>query len=423
MKHPNKEKLEKYAVRQISADEMTAVILHLENCADCFGMVQKLLNAENQGVLLFTENETDAFHLEYDEHLRPFVDNEVDAATREIVESHTQICSNCAFQLRELREFSESLRLREIEQKSDIFVKINGWIHQISHHLTFKIALPLLAIIAGIAAIIWLSETKNQKNSEEISLTNNINAENQSVPESNQNSLIAQIFNQNSESQNQTKLNVNTSQNTANREIKNDSTKVLDNISTELNDLPANLRETIRNVLQTSKLKFPSFLPALRESINLRGKKNKKLIKLYPNGEAVQETSPIFSWEEVSSQNQSYVVEIFDENNDSIEVSQPLTKKLWTPKAVLQRGKIYQWEIRITNSEVPQNTRIYSGKFKVLDQKTVDDLAGFNGKSPLVRGVALASAGLLTMAENEFRQAIKENQANQAKIFLQQIRK
>lgn len=413
MKHPSKQTLENYAARQISADEMTFVILHLEDCADCFAAVQKLVpTAEDQSVLMFAE--TEKFHLDYDEHLRPFVDNEADSATREIVESHTQACANCAFQLRELREFSESLRLREIEKKSvyapTFAQKIGGWFQQFPHNLTFKIIFPLLLIVIGLAAIFLLFRQPKLEDfaKENTSVQNNL-------PEINQNSLISESSDRHNKS--------NSNQTSKNANVVEVLPKAVDETTTELADLPSDLREKILTVLNSKKLAFPAFLPTLREKLNLRGEADLKQMSLYPNGEAIRETVPNFKWKNFADSG-NYTVEIFDENNQSIETSAVINGTNWTTKTKLERGKIYKWEVRSENDGSREHFQSFSGKFKILDQKTSTDLDKLSGKSPLVRGIAFASAGNLTSAEKELREAAKQKKDSQAAMtFLQQIKK
>ena len=65
---------------------------------------------------------------------------------------------------------------------------------------------------------------------------------------------------------------------------------------------------------------------------------------------------------------------------------------------------------------------MFAGKFKVLEQKNIDDLAGISTKSAFVRGVVFASKGLLSESAKEFQQAVKTNDhADLAKKFRRQI--
>ena len=406
MEHPDKGKLEKYAARQIPAAEMTTMILHLENCAECFDALQRItFSVENESVALFSEIETETFHLDYDEHLQPFVDNEADVATREIVEGHTQICANCAFQLRELREFSESLRLREIERKSaaSVFGKLNALIQNLSHNLTFKIAFPLLFMIAGIVAIVWFWGNKEQQTFEKTEVADQKVSENrngQTQTNSNENNqLTAKSVNQNR----------NPKTENANDSAKIETNKINENVLSEkdifaeVDSLPNDLRSAVRKTLQNKKLAFPVFLAAIRENINLRGNSNKVSIQIYPKGEAVRESAPHFRWNHFAAPDEKYVVEIFDENNDSVEISPAIYAKDWKPKTVLRRGKTYVWEVRTEKSNA-------AGKFRILESAEIAEINRNSSKSSLIRGIVFASGGLLTEAENEFNQAIKNRE-------------
>ncbi len=422
MEHPSKEKLKKYAARELSAVEMTGIILHLENCAECFDAVQAFSGSEEtDSVLLFSEAESEVFHLDYDEHLQPFVDNEADSATREIVESHTQICANCAFELRELREFSESLRFREMEKKSstNFFSKINEFLHHISHNLTSKTVLPLIFIFIGLIAIIWFAANSSRNNIENTSIANeekneNPAAQTQTIPNEN-NQTIAESFNQNIENRNSNVINpIDLTKNKLSEKSANNSSEK--EISAEINNLPKSLRIAVQKTLQTKKITFPAFLSVIRQDLKFRGGSNKISTSIYPKNEAIREVSPQFRWQNFAANNEKYIVEIIDENGNSVETSQELTKTLWKPKTVLQRGKVYSWEVRTVNLT---ESKSFSGKFKVSEQFSDKSLP----KSPLVRGIVFASQGLLTEAEREFRIAIKNGEnIDLARKLLLQIR-
>ncbi|MCY7376426.1 MAG: zf-HC2 domain-containing protein [Pyrinomonadaceae bacterium] len=429
MKHPNKEKLQNYTARRLSSAEMTAVILHLENCADCFDALQKLSPfSENQIVALLSERADEVFHLDYDEHLRPFVDNEADDATREIVAGHTRVCAVCAFQLRELREFGESLRLREIEKnlhRPPTFpAKIGEWLRQISQNFPLRIVLPLLLMTAGVVGSVWFLSDSKRGEVEKTSGAVERKSENQTAQilenpvETNQTLVEAvnrDIGNRRNLIGNSTDLTK--TQTSANREKSASETEILD----ELDNLPIEWRGAIQKTLQSQKLTFPAFLPAIRENINLRGQADGNSNALYPKGEAVRGVSPKFRWQPFAAQNEKYVVEIFDEKNDSVAISPVLNETSWTPKTVLRRGKNYSWQVRSEKPKESQNSKIFAGKFKVLEQSEIAELNRKLPKSAFFRGVIFASQGLLTEAETAFRTAIKnrENAELARKLLLQ----
>ena len=311
MEHLNKEKLAKYAARQISAGEMTAVMLHLENCQDCFTALQTLLpTAAGQSVGLFTEREAAVFHLDYDEHLQPFVDDETDAATREIVESHTQICSSCAFQLRELREFSESLRFRggeKVHAKTSIVQKAAHWIGLLSKHTAFQVAAGFLLLML-IAVVIFVS-TRHSKPVEtaKIQLSPSVEAvQNQpltepAVPSENR-QIAEQIPNKEIASKTVTDKKP---------EIKPSRENDTESDGAEIAKLPENLRRPVEIALQTHKLTLPPILKDVAFNLReVRGNNSEKTNIISPDREVVRAVNPKFRWKKTSPEDK-YVVEIF----------------------------------------------------------------------------------------------------------------
>jgi hypothetical protein len=428
MQHPNKEKLENYAARRLSADEMTLVILHLENCADCFEIIKTFpQSTEDQSLALFYEIEKDFFHLDYDEHLRPFIDKEADGATREIVESHTQSCSDCAFELRELREFAESLRLREIEENpnpSPEFLRgfgerLRGLFRRRSFQIAFSFSVVLLF---GLAAFVWLSNKNpaqkasqpgdNPREGQSLPFQPNSNENDQTVAGS-ENKNVSNGFPGNQNSTDLTKSQI--------PENRRDSPGTGDR-SAELNSLPETARGTVQSAVQSEKITFPAFLSVIGGNLKLRGETNGKPIFMFPSGEAIRQVSPRFYWQSFAKPDEKYIVEIFDEQNNSVETSPSLKAANWTPKTALLRGRIYKWEVRAERTDGSPKT--FAGKFMILDQKAIDDLSNISTTSSFARGILLASKGLLNEAEKEFRQAVKEDdRAALAKKFLRQIEK
>lgn len=422
MEHPNSEKLEKYSARELSAEEMTKAILHLDSCAECFGLLQNILsrndeNTENFGSV--ANEKTIEFHLDYEEYLRPFIDNEADRITREIVESHTQVCANCAFQLRELREFSESLRLQELEKKltysPTFWGRFGSRMRQISQSLVFQTAFALLFILT-LAAIFWFRSgqpvlTENRQKSvanETVIIKQDSNKQNdlkeiekQSTAESNQNSnrlepLIAKTENQNPKAE----------------------TQITGNFD-ELQNLPAKLREKIQKVLRYEKLEFPPFLTSLQTNVKNRGESGAAKTTIYPNGEAVRSVSPTLNWKSFAKNDEKYIVKIFDEKFNQIAVSEPLRKNDWSLPVKLERGNVYHWEVSTASGGS-------QAKFKVLNRKSLNEIISMENKtssSPLIRGIAYSSVGLSSEAKKAFALAIRQNSNSKtAEKLLRQIK-
>ena len=426
MEHLNSEKLRKYAARQLSDGEMTMAILHFDSCAGCFDLLQNLPSqtaAEN--FLSLTDEKKDGeFHLGYDEFLRPFVDNEADEITREIVESHAQVCSNCAFQLRELREFSQSLRLREIEKNlkysPTIFDKFGHWASRISRNLTLRTAFVLfLMLILGFAAFILFDKkppVSTQNNRESNAVESTVvkqNNENQAdLPKNNE--RISTENNQNIERR-KPLIVKNDGQNNKNT---NSETRITGNFD-ELQNLPAVWREKIRSAMRSEKLAFPAFLTSLRTNGKVRGEAENKQNELFPNGEVVRRVAPSLSWKSFAKPNEKYIVKIFDETYNQIAVSEPLQTNTWNLPVNLERGKIYHWEVAAPSGN-------YQANFKVLDQVSLNEINLIENKtsaSPIIRGIAYSSAGLLSEAKKAFIAAAGQKKSSKsAQVFLRQIK-
>ncbi len=427
MEHLSEEKLKKYAKRELSAAEMTVAILHLEDCSACFENLNEILatpTATEDSSAFFNET-AEQFHLDFDEHLRPFVDKEADEVTREIVENHTQSCAMCARELRDLREFSASLRMREIEKAAASKSSFGGSIRRFlkSRFARTALAVSILSVFI-IGGIFWLNRGKQSLSDEirspEISqiqtpLTNK-NVEIPSPkPELSNADLQSETANRKVEVA-KTPLNLNnqTPESLTKQEENNDLA--------ELQNLPSNIRAKVQTVWQTNKLEFPQFLASLRENPKLRGESGELQSVIYPNGEAIRETAPKFSWRKFAASDETYVIEILDENNNSVFTSESLNQTKFKLPINLRRGEIYQWEVRSVKNENSPKIKSVSGKFKIVEQKTLNDLENLSSSLPIVRGIILAKAGLLTEAKQEFRRSITRNEnVKKAKRFLRQI--
>ncbi len=424
MKHPNGETLEKYAAREISAAEMTGIILHLENCAECFDVVQNLSGSvADAGVLLFSEIETEVFHLDYDEHLQPFVDNEADGTTREIVESHTQVCPNCAFELRELREFANNLRLKEIEKgKQPLLVFKLAW--RVLSSLWRYPAFSIAAVILLLSGLIWLKVGLNKPdNKSEFSKASDI-AEKSDI------SQFPEVVPVDKESKVK-KADTNDAQDqlpqisTVQPEKANSKANPAESNEVEraynLPVLIAPFRKIIISAIAAGKLTVPKKLDEITKIIKSRGDSSENMVRISPDREILKETKPKFSWNAGDVKNRFFIIEIYDESNNSIAVSPPLKNKNWTPKKPLDTGKNYQWELRVVESDKTSPKTIGIGIFHILDRDGQTKLRNLKFATPLQRGIIFASLGLIKDARREFVKASLNSPESPARKFLRQL--
>ncbi len=400
---------------------MTAIILHLENCAECFDAVQKFSVFEGTGgVSLFSEDEGEVFHLDYDEHLQPFVDNEADSTTREIVDSHTQTCPNCAFELRELREFANHLRLQEIEkdhQPLSIFKLAKRVLSSLLHYPVFSVA----AVILLLTGLIWLKIGLNGSDVKlEVSEASNI-AKKSQFPENTPVDKETKVDKaETNDVRNQLPQSPTVQQektiSKANSAKSNDVEKVYN-----LSGLIAPFRKIISSAINTGKLDVPEKLNEITKLIKPRGDLPENTIRISPDREILKAAKPKFSWNAGDVKNQNFVIEIYDENNNSVAVSPPLKNQTWIPEQPLEPGKTYQWELRSAEADKTSTKTIRIGKFHILDRDAQAKLKNLKSATALQRGIIFASMGLTKDARREFEKAALKSPKSPASKFLKQL--
>lgn len=410
MKHLEIEQLKKYGERRLNAEEMTHAVSHLGECRACFDSFKQMFPALSDAareisVDSLTADEAEIFHLDYEEHLRPYIDCEIDEAGREIVESHLQNCSFCARAVRELREFSDGLKLRGIEKDSlavPIFSASTG-------NLPYLFLSIMAILILGFGGWLFLRQSE----------TPTFVAENQTPKDAAKVSENENFFNQSSDNpptnqavkENKSPI-LPRDDNSMNKKPKEFGGKIPELKQSEaerlLAALPADFRAEFQIAVRTQKINLPAFIADLRENHNLRGESNnEKNISLSPNAQAVKGVRPTFSWKKFAADGENYVVTIFDQNFNQIAVSPNLRETQWKLNVILERGKIYKWQVKAEKS-----ADSYAAQFKILDKNAVvrlDSIEKAAPDSPLVRGIGYASEGLLSEAEKEFQKEIKNN--------------
>ena len=95
--HLSQTQLEGYRGRTLYPNELLAVDGHLASCDACHERLNSILPEAGKLPMGHSfEAGEEAFHLDYEQHLEPYVDGKANDIDREIVESHVASCSNCA---------------------------------------------------------------------------------------------------------------------------------------------------------------------------------------------------------------------------------------------------------------------------------------------------------------------------------------
>ncbi|MCY7345406.1 MAG: hypothetical protein LH614_04225, partial [Pyrinomonadaceae bacterium] len=382
MKHLEIDQLKKYGERRLNAEEMMQAVLHLDECGACFDSLYKMFPALSDRTRkvspdLLTAGDAEVFHLDYAEHLRPYVDFEADEVTREIVESHSENCSSCARAVRDLREFSDSLRLRHETKKADFANAETSGVtdyrpRRLATENFWRLAVSSIAVlILGSGGWIFWRQSASP----------NFIVQNQTSNAAPQISANENAFDRQSEN-----LSANREVKTINlpilpREINsaNKKSKAIEAENLEPNPaaderllaaLPPDFRVRFQNAVQTQKIELPAFIAELREDGNLRGAPNdeKKLI-LSPNAQAVRDLRPTFRWRKFAAGGESYVITIYDKDFNQVVVSPVLQATKWQSNVSLERGKIYKWQIKTAGS-----AETFAARFRILDAKAAAGL-------------------------------------------------
>jgi len=398
--HSTKDELQNYGASNLSPHEFLRVQMHLETCEECQRRLDKMFPniTENEEALFFEdlrESADETFHLNYEEHLKPFVYQTIPAVDREIVESHVETCAECREDLRDLLQFHEELeREKEIRalSKRGLWTQVSDWFSASKPKAVwFSFAAVLFFVGAGL---VWFLVSRPTADiAQNPADTNNLptNQTIESVP-----------------SENNSRVNQNVETPPTNRA----------NTVNRNSDLP-------EKEIEMANLVLPKFLNDLRtrENETLRGTNDlptQKIVVSAPNGEAIRGVSPVLRWQQIPNV-EGYEVAVFDEDFNRLAKIENLKGNVWRVPNLI-KGKLYQWQVSAKSSEANGKTQNYlgQGKFYVVSQNDENKIN--KAGNALERGKAFAEAGLLKEAANELRKYLKANpNSENAKNFLRQI--
>ncbi len=398
--HLNENELKQYGESNLSPREFLRLQAHLETCEGCQRRLAEMFPniAEREEVLLIEDLQADVkydFHLNYDEHLKPFIYENISVIDKEIVESHVEVCAVCREDLRDLlnfhRELEQEREIRELS-KSHWWTQIANWFSAPNRKILWlACATILLCVGAGLA---WLFLSKP---TDEIAKK----PSNAAVIENDQTVSNINI--------NQMPIPIN--QNTV--------TSKADSNSENQNAIETPKEPEVANLV------LPKFLNDLRinENETLRGNNDsptQKITVISPNATIIRDSSPILIWQNVPNI-ENYEITVFDENDNRIAKFENVKGNSQRISNLL-KGKIYQWQVSAKSvlENGKQTDFIGQGKFYIISQ--ADENKINQAKNSLEKGKAFAEAGLLAEAASQFRQYLKQNpNSENAKKFLRQI--
>jgi hypothetical protein len=405
--HLEKNLLQKYGNRQLNPAELISVVTHLESCEQCYKEFSEIFPQIDQTTAEFNHviiNQDEPFHLDYDEHLRPYIDETINEIDRDIIESHLENCSSCSHQVRDLREFKESLELKKLKQeiaekaKESVWTKFGSWFTANTKFLAFA-SLLIAASLLGLFAFFNFPKPNDQVKNE-----SNINV---AVPI--QTPITAAT------------VEVVTPASIIESNI-NKPTPTLKNANTATTPTPKPSPKPAITPQETelAEIKLPNYLKDLQTKTDkLRGNNDgraEQIPILSPNGKVIRESSPTLNFTKIEGI-ESYEVSIYD-GSTRIK-KETISANSWRVPVNLPNGKLYEWQVSAKSGD---KNYLGQGKFYVVSQAEENKIR--QAKDSLQRGKAFAKAGLLDDARREFKQYLKQNPGSQsAKKLLRQLNK
>ncbi len=411
-----------YGARTLNSEELLAVDRHLASCNTCHDRLTRMVSKISDRSYDLSIQEP--FHLDYDQHLAPYVDGTANEIDREIIESHIALCSQCAEDIRDLQEFRQQPLLPALQTEHG--VKVSRWPRLMDQwqwpqlwNPQLTAALVIAVFMLGISAAILLW-TRNRTQPVQQAGTASPPGVDNKEPTS-PGPSPGQLAVQPSPDQRDDQSGQPKSQRDEPLIALNDGGQqvTLDEHGhlTGLKSLPPDLRKTVENVLAARKFNRSPALGNLSESTGrLRGwsEKQDAIAPLEPAGVVIESDRPTFRWRALEGASE-YVVTVHDSQLRAVESSGPLAGTEWSILRPLERGVTYSWQIRaVTDGKtvISPKPPAPEARFRVLDQKAfaaIENAKRVQRNSHLAMGVLYWKHGLMDAAEREFEALVRAN--------------
>lgn len=369
--HLNREQIARYCNRQSAPEELGLLDEHLAECADCRELLSsaaRLREALQRGPAATASQQTTREHLSY-EQLEAFVDEKSSSAEMHLLGLHVRECRRCADELEDLRTFKSELS--QAASRGAKSKKVWWAIHLAS----IFAARPIFAtaLTAGVILLVAMGiyTLRSPHPTDTTQTANSMGVGSRTVA------------------------------GTLTAEEEKRVLQAWDQLETTVPTSLSEVHRTRQTLLGKSNL-----VPTLEV--------------VEPVGEVAWEVRPLFHWKPMSRAI-NYSVAIFDANLNPVEESEKLQGVQWEPGRDLIRGRLYQWQVTahledgssLSAPAPPQP----EARFRVLDRDKEEELSRFLSAHPdahFALGILDAQAGLLSKAEQQFRQVSQTDADYQA---------
>lgn len=403
MEHLSETQLTEYSRRNLEPDELLAVDRHLASCDDCHERLTRILPGAEMVILSPSlESVEEPFHLDYEQHLEPYVDGRVDDIDREIVVSHVALCSKCAADLKDLLEF-------KLQPVAVIATPLR-W-RQWSSQVWAAAAAVIGVVILGGAVLLWTRSSgprlvqRDTVSPEFYSQSPAVENVQPSPPPTEHRAQG------NAPSPEAGEMNLSVSPRVMVYDAGGQLVVNQRGHLEGLQELPPDLKKSVEQALATGRLgASPGLTGWSTGTNNLRSGSmtHSAFAPLDPIDMVVETDLPTFRWRALEGA-EHYIVTIYDMKLRQVRTSGPVSGTAWTTSSSLERGVTYSWQISALKdgeTVVSPKPPLPEARFRILDQRAVNALAKLKavvGNSHLAMGVFYWKQGLLEDAEREFQ--------------------
>jgi hypothetical protein len=403
--HLSQAQLAGYRGRTLYPDELLAADRHLASCDECHERLTRILPAVGK----LDESREGPFHLDYDQHLEPYVDGRANDIDREIVDSHVAVCSECAADLKDLLAFKQP-PVAVVPTSS----RWKQWWPQwrLLPNPALATAVVIAVFIVAMAVLLWATYPTSRRN-ERVGTGS---------PEPDKKALEQPSP---PLADHATRTNSPATQPTPAREepliVLNDAGgQVIVNQRGRLeglDELPPDLRDSVERVLVTRKLHAsPALTGWTTGAANLRSEfeTQSTFAPLNPLDVVIETDRPTFRWRALEDAHE-YIVTIYDAKLRQVGSSGPVDGTEWTTANSLERGFTYSWQISASQDGkkvVSPKPPLPEARFRILDEASVVALAKVKesaGSSHLALGVFYWTHGMIEESEREFQALANAN--------------
>lgn len=413
--HLSQTQLAAYSERALHPGALLAIDNHLASCDMCHERLGRMVVP---GVAKIVVNQPfdpagGQFHLEYDQHLEPYVDGNASDIDREIVDSHVALCSKCAADLKDLLAFKQQPIPVVVANEASAPQRRKRWWPQWAFvsNPAWATAVAAIAVLALATPVLWWT-TRPSPGPVQVRPVSQATETPTRGLEPSPGGENGHVFSVNSAPDSDPRQPL-LQLNDAGGQVILNHRGALEG----LQQLPANLKEAVEKALSTHRLRrSPALAGWTTGAANLRSgvEQQSTFAPLAPTDVVIETERPTFRWQALEDARE-YVVTVYDARLRQVASSGPVTGTQWTTPNALARGVTYSWQVSTVKDGktiVSPKPPLPEARFRVLDQHAVVALARLKetaGSSHLAMGVFYWQHGLIADAEREFQALAKAN--------------